>query len=232
MNTIRLLAERVRRGTRTSVFRVAAAVIVLSAALLAALLAQDVRSWHNTLTEDASRYAISPSAQEQWTAPTYLPTSVSARLLGVAPDRHWLSALRLFALANAVDPREITPSQKALLETTEQSLARVAEDNDPARASQAYTLLAVLLFKDSQGGFSPDLATTLASIAAMQNAVRVADGRSKQAEADLELLLRQYEADLSRSDQQQANNQGAKPGHKKVGRGTGTPPANSPEGDY
>jgi hypothetical protein len=90
----------------------------------------------------------------------------------------------------------------------------------------------VILFKDSQGGFSPDLATTLASIAAMQNAVRVADGRSKVAEADLELLLRQYEADLSRSDQQQANNQGSRPSHKTVGRGTGVPPSSAPEGDY
>ena len=90
----------------------------------------------------------------------------------------------------------------------------------------------MILFKHSQGGFSPDLATTLASIAAMQNAVRVADGRNKQAEANLELLLRQFQADLSPSDLQQANNQGSRRGGKVVGRGKGIPPVNAPEGNY
>jgi hypothetical protein len=233
MNTVRLLAARARQRARTPVFRLGAAAAMLAIALVAALLAQDVRSWRNTLADDAMRYTISPRAQEQWTAPTYLPASLSARVLGVAPDRHWLSALRFFALANAIDPRTVSVLRnETLLQTAEKSLARAAEDPDPALASRAYAMLGAILFKHAQGGFSPDLATTLASIAAMQNAVRVADGRNKQAEADLELLLRQFQADLSPSDQQQANNQGSRRGGKVVGRGKGIPPTNAAEGNY
>jgi hypothetical protein len=65
MNTIRSLVGRVRRGIRTPVFRTAAAAAALAIALVAALLAQDVRSWRNTLTDDAGRYTISPSAEER-----------------------------------------------------------------------------------------------------------------------------------------------------------------------
>jgi hypothetical protein len=233
MSTIRLIAGLARERARTTVFRVAAVAALFAIALVAALLAQDVRSWRNTLADDAIRYSISPSAQERWTAPTYLPAGLSARLLGVAPDRRWLSALRFFALADSLDPRSlIEPRNKALLQTTERSLGLAAQDSDPVLASRAYTLLGAILFKDSQGGFSPDLATTLASIAAMQNAVRVADGRNKQAEADLELMLRQFQADLSPSDQRQANNQGSRRSGKVVGRGKGIPPTSAAEGNY
>jgi len=233
MKTIRFLSERARQWARTPVFRVAAAAAMLAVALAAALLAQDVRSWRDTVSNDAILYTTSPGAPKRWPAPTIFPASLSARLLGVDRDRDWLLALRLFTLADALDPRSIIdPRNKALLQTAEKSLAHATGDPDPALASRAYALLGAILFKDSQGGFSPDVAAAVASVAAMQNAVRVADGSNKQAEADLELLLRQLQADLDRSDLRQANNQGSRRGGKVVGRGKGIPPVNASEGNY
>jgi hypothetical protein len=232
VKAVRPLAARARRVTRGRFFLPAAAVVALAVAVFAALVAQDVRSWRNTLRDDAIRYAVSPSAQQRWTAPTYLPAGLSARLLGIAPDRRRLSALRFFALAAAVDiSAGVTPRTESLLQTSEKALARVAQDPNPALASQAYALLSAILFKDSKGSFVQDLATYSASISAMQNAVRVDPG-NEQAEADLELLQRQFLADSTGGDQQEANNQGSRRRAKTVGRGQGVPPLNAPGGDY
>lgn len=232
MKAVRPLISRARRVARGRALLLAAAVLGLAVAVIVALLAQDVRSWRNTLRDDAIRYAVSPSTQQQWTAPTYLPVGLSARLLGVAPDRRRLSALRFFALAETVDIGSgATPRTESLLQTSEKALARVAQDPNPALASQAYTLLSVILFKDSKGTFVADVATYSAAISAMQNAVRVDPG-NEQAEADLELLLRQFLADSRGGNLREANNQGSQRRGKAVGRGEGVPPLNAPGGDY
>jgi len=196
------------------------------------LLSHDVRSWRDTFRSDTVRYAVSPTAPVSWTASTYLPSSLSARLVGIAPDRRWLSALRLFALAEAVDTSGgITPPDEALLRNAEKALSAITQDPNPALASQAYQLLSVILFKDAKAGFVQDVAAYSSSIAAMQNAVR-SDPANKQAEADLELLLRQFAADRRTSEQRQSSNQG--PHHKgaQVGRGKGVPPLITKSGDY
>ena len=226
------LGARARRLTRSGPFLFGTAAILLVIGVLAALLAQDVRSWRDTLRDDSIRYAISPSSQQEWTAPTYLPVSLSGRLLGVAPDRQRLSALRLFALAQAIDlSNGITPSTSLLLQSAEVSLGRAAQDPDPARASQAYTLLSVLLFKDSKAAYLPDVAAYSAALSAMQNAVR-ADPANEHARANLELMLRQFQADVSPGSERQANNQGSRQQGKTVGRGKGVAPVNTPGGNY
>jgi hypothetical protein len=212
--------------------RLAAAALALVIAVAAILLAHDIRSWRNTLRADAIRYAVSPTAQQQWTAPTYLPSSLSARLLGVSPDRRWLSALRFYALAEAVDLSQgLDPSTERLLDTTQRNLAVLAQERDPARAAQAYQLLGAVLFTDAKLNYVNDLAIYSASISAMQNAVREDPG-NKRAAANLELLLRQFEADAGNGDQRRANNQGSKAQGKTVGRGQGVPPIVTPTGDY
>jgi hypothetical protein len=211
VTAVRRLLGRTRSVARGRAFLPAVAVVALALAVLAALLAHDVRSWRNTMRDNTVRYAISPTAQEQWTAPTYLPATVSERLLAVDLDRRWLSALRFFALAENVQlSTGVNPASKRLLQTTENALSLAAQDPNPTLASQAYVLLSVILFKDSKASFIPDVATYAASISAMQNAVRV-DGRNGVAEADLELLLRQYVADSKAGNLQQANNQGSRP---------------------
>jgi hypothetical protein len=212
--------------------RLVAAAVALGLAVGALLLAQDVRSWRDTVRGDAIRYAVSPTADQQWTAPTYLPASVSGRLLGVGRDRHRLSALRFFALAEAIDLSQgLDPSVTRLLDTTERSLAALSQDKDPARAAQAFQLLGAILFLDAKVNFIENLATYTASVSAMQNAVR-ADPGNQRAAANLELMLRQFEADAGGGQQRRANNQGSKAQGKTVGRGEGVPPLNSPTGNY
>ncbi len=215
---------------RTSV-RLAVAALALALALGGALLAQDVRSWRDTLHTDAARYSASHSADEQWTAPTILPASLSGRALAVARDRRVLSALRFFALAHAIMPTDagITPQEQQLLETSEGALARMTADPDPAVSSQAYNLIGILLFTDAKASFTPDLAAYAAAIASFQNAVRT-DGHNERAKANLELILRQRETDFLRS--QLASNRNQKQNGHTAGRGKGVPPLAAREGDY
>jgi hypothetical protein len=223
---------RVGAVVRNRWFRFALAALLIALAVVAAMLAHDVRSWRGSLRDEAIRYAVSPTAQTRSTAPTILPSGVSGRLLNVAPDRRRIRALQLFALAEALDTTQgILPGGERLLQGTENALSREAQDPNPARASQAYQLLSAVLFKDSKSALVPDLAAYAASISAMQNAVR-ADSRDPRAAANLELLLRQYEADSRQGSERQANNQGSQRRGKTIGRGKGIPPAKTPEGDY
>jgi hypothetical protein len=221
-----------RRGAAGRIVLLVVAVIAIGLAVFAALLAHDVRSWRDTLRDDSVRYAVSSSADQPAGAATYLPSGLSERLLGVKADERRLAALRLFALANAADVRGgVTPRVGALLQTAEKALSQEAQDPSPPRASQAGTLLSVILFKSARAAFVTDVAAFSAAISAAQNAVRV-DPANEQAKADLELLLRQFEADSKGGDQQQANNQGSRHRGKAVGRGKGVPPLNAATGDY
>jgi hypothetical protein len=209
-----------------------AAVLALTLAVLAALLAHDVRSWRNTLRNDAMTYAVSPTAPLRFTAPTYLPAAVSARVLAVNRDRRSLSALRFFARAHALNPYlAYAPAGQRLLHTAEAALTLAAQDSNSARAAQAYSLLAALLLKDARASFSGDIAPYLIAVSAMQNAVRADPGNEKLA-ADLELLLRQFRADVKQRTQLPANNQGSKKRRQVVDRGKGVPPLTTAGGDY
>jgi hypothetical protein len=232
MSAVHVFTRWARGAPQRRSVRLTAAVLALSIAVLAALLAHDVRSWRNTLRNDAMTYAISPTAPVQFTAPTYLPAGVSARLLAVNRDRRWLSALRFFARADALDPNLASrPGGQDLLHTTERALTLAAQDPNPARAAQAYSLLAPVLLTDSRASFTGDLTPYLVAITAMQNAVRVDPG-NEQAAANLELLLRQFRTDVKRRTPLPANNQGPKKRRGVVGRGKGLPPTISGGGDY
>jgi len=233
VNAALLSAGRWFKGAhrRTSV-RLVAAALAIVIAVFAVLLAHDIRSWRNTMREDAMRYTISPTAPVVFEPPTYLPADVSARLLAADRDRRMLSALRFFAAANSLDTSNgVMPNDEQLLQTTEKSLTLAAQNPDQNAAAEADSLLAVILLKDSRAGFVQDLAPYAAAITAMQSAVRAAP-YDEHATANLELLLRQFRADSRGPTEQQANNQGSKPRGKAVGRGTGIPPVSSPTGDY
>jgi hypothetical protein len=206
-------------------------IVALAIAVAAAVLAQDVRSWRNTLQADAVSYSVAPTAKERWTAPTILPASLSERLLGVARDRRQLSALRFFALAHSIHLNNsgLTSQDEQLLQTAQGALGRVANDPDVVVASQAYIMLGVLLFTDARASFPPDAASYLSAVAAMQNAVR-ADGDNSQAKADLEMLLRQQKVDFARKKRLSPSNESSHHG-KVAGRGKGAPPK-APGGDY
>ncbi len=217
---------------RRTPVRLVAAGLAIAVAVFAVLLAHDVRSWQNTMREDAMRYTVSPTAPVVFTPPTYLPANLTARLLAADRDRRTLSALRFFAAADNLDTSNgVMPGDEQVLQTAERSLTLAAQNPDPARAAQAYALLAVILLKDSRAGFVQDLAPYAAAVSAMQSAVRAAP-HDEHMTADLELMLRQFRADSRGPTEQQANNQGSKQRGKAVGRGKGIPPVKAPTGDY
>lgn len=232
MNALGVTGNWLKGAPQRTWVRLVAALVAIALAALGVLLAHDIRTWRNTMRDNAIRYSISPASPVVFTAPTYLPDSISGRLLAVYSDRRTLSALRFFAFSNGLDTSNgVLPGDEQLLQKTERSLSLAAETSDPARAAQAYSLLAVILLKDSRGAFVQDLAPYAAAISALQNAVRVDPG-NQQVTADLELLLRQFRADSRKPTEQQANNQGSKKHGKTIGRGKGIPPVKASEGDY
>lgn len=232
MNALGVAGRWLKSAPRRTSVRFVAALVAIAIAVFAVLLAHDVRSWQNTLRDNEMRYTVSPGAPVVFSAPTYLPASLSARLLAVDGDRRTLSALRFFAVANALDTSNgILPGDEQVLQTAEKSLTLAAANPDPARSAEADSLLAVILLKDSRGGFIQDIAPYAAAISAMQSAVRATPNDPRMS-ANLELILRQFEADSRKPTEQQANNQGSKKKGKQVGRGKGIPPVISPEGDY
>jgi hypothetical protein len=135
----------------------------------------------------------------------------------------------LFAVAHLLNVAGgLSPQDARLLEASENALNRVSRDSNPAVASQADGLLAVLLFMDARSRSSLNAAEYASAAAAMENAIK-ADRNNAWAETDLELLLRQEEADFVRH--RQPGNQGSNHGHT-IGRGKGTPPIKASEGDY
>jgi hypothetical protein len=171
----------------------AAVLIVL--ALLFALLASDIRSWQSTLHDDDALAATAPAAVT-WSAPTHLG-SAAERLLGVRDDVAARRALALY-LRNAHVHARLDNARQVALERsrTEQALAGVARSSTGPRASQAETLLGVLVFNDvapSTDPFEPtaaiDMNQAQASVADFSDAVR-ADPTNANAKYDLELALR------------------------------------------
>ena len=174
-------------------FAGATALIVL--AVLAALLASDLRAWQTTLRDDDALAASTPAAAT-WDAPTHLG-SLGERLLRVRDDVEARRALALYLRNVHVKARLDNAQQVALARSrTEQALARVASSSTGERASQAETLLGVLVFNDvapstdpfePTSGIDPDQAQ--ASVADFRDAVR-ADPENDDAKYDLELALR------------------------------------------
>jgi len=174
-----------------------AAVVLLALALGAALLAADARSWQRTMSGDDALLAATPRAA-RWSPPTHL-SSLAANVLGVSDDVRVRRALALFRENVNVVPR-LDNAQKVGVARAraEQALAAIARESTGARASQAETLLGVLVFTDvspsinpspfqQQAGIDPDQAQ--ASITDFEDAVKD-DPDNQVAKYDLELVMR------------------------------------------
>src|SRR5262249_33482930 len=169
---------RVENGNVKAALGFAGAAVLLVLAVLAALLASDIRAWQSTLRDDDAVAASAPAAVT-WNAPTQLG-SAAERLLGVRDDVAARRALALY-LRNANVHARLDNAQQVAVERsrTEQALAQVARSSEGARASQAETLLGVLVFNDvapSTDPFEPtasiDLNQAQASVADFRDAVR------------------------------------------------------------
>ena len=193
-------------------------VAVPAAALigvLALLLAHDARSWRNTLRDDSAEYSVSPGERLRLTAPSLLPSSVSG-LLSVDRDRDWLRALKKFSAAYR-STINLRPRPAAYRARTAAGRSRQGHrDPDPARASQAYNLLAVLTAREAFGtgivhGLMQEALTDL------QNAVRL-DPTDEEAKANIEIVLRALVVII--------------PPEQKQTRGAGNRAHNAPKGGY
>jgi len=194
--------------------RLGAAVALAVLAVLAALLAADVRAWRGALAGGDAVYAVSP-ARAAWTPSTRLG-GVAEAMLGVRDDVSLRRALQVYREASSVQLRlDNAVDAQALLAQAGDALAGPAAATDPGRASQARTLLGLLAFRaaGSGGGASQ----TDAAISDFTDAVRVnpADAAAK---FDLELLLRLTGAHGSRVGPGQGSGIG-KTGRRGAGGG-------------
>jgi len=166
--------------------RVVLAALLAAGAVVAALLAHDVRTVDSALRDGDVVYAATPS-RASWSASTTIGGAAES-LLGAGDDVVFRQALQQYVdasklrlrLDNAVDVESARGRAQDLLE-------RLARNEPSPRTSQALTLLGVLAFKASASGATQSQVD--AAISDFTDAVR-ADPGNVDAAFDLELLLR------------------------------------------
>lgn len=207
---------------RRFVFALVPAMAVVGVLLV--LLSHDMRSWHHTLRTDAVRSYASPEARTRLTARTVLPPALSGSLLGVAEDRRWLASVQKFNVAFAATRHVniLSPDDYKLLNGAEASLTKVTQDPNPTRASQAYNLLGVLVFREAYPGTIVVRRLVQESLTDVQNAVRI-DPTDEPAKENLELTLRVLVS--VDAEQQQGRAAGTRRANAKRGGFEGPPGA-------
>jgi len=165
---------------------VVGAAACFALAVLALLLAVDVRSWENALSDGDAVYASAPE-RATWTPSTRLG-GVAGSLLGVDDDVATRRALQLY---DRVAGTRLTFDNATRVQTAraeaQDALVAAAAGNNQQLASQARTLLGILTFGRNASGVEEDQVES--AIADFTDALR-ADGSNDVAKFDLELLLR------------------------------------------
>jgi hypothetical protein len=145
-------------------------------------------------------------------------------VLGVARDRSWLASVEKFNVAYGATRHVniLSPQDYQLLNGAEASLSKITQDPNPARASQAYNLLSVLVFREAYPGTVVVRRLVQESLTDVQNAVRL-DPTDEPAKENLELTLRVL---ISVSaEQEQARAAGTRRANAKRGGFEGPPGA-------
>lgn len=176
--------------------RLALAAALAAAALLLALLAQDVRSSQSAFARDDLRVEAGAPGQPTWRGSTVLPADWSDALLGLRGQRDLRLAIRGFR-ATYRRPAGFDGGQAAARARgeAEAALAARTQDGDPTRASQALDLLGLLTFGDSTAGAGS--AAAVRAVADLRQAIDL-DEANEDAKANLELMLRLLRAHGSR----------------------------------
>ncbi len=149
---IRALALGQRRGGSgvRSRWRIALAAVAIAAAVFAALLASDLRSWQDGLRDGDARFAQQPAAAT-WDPSTLLPFDLARGILGISDQVAFRRAAQSFvavnALGNGFDNGFSEARARADVEVVLTTLAR---SSNRARDSLADNLLGILAFSDSQ----------------------------------------------------------------------------------
>jgi hypothetical protein len=194
--------------------RFALAALLAAAAVLAALLASDVRASRSAIARGDALYAAAPSRAD-WRADTRVG-GVAEYLLGSGDDVRFRRALQEYVnasklrlrLDNAVDVESARGGAQDALEP-------FARSHDRRRAARAMTLLGILAFRASASGAAQSQID--AALADFTDAVR-ADPSNEAAAYDLELLLRLTAARGSRIEPGQGGGFGR--GHRGAGGGS------------
>jgi hypothetical protein len=166
-----------------------AALAVL--AIVASLLAADVRAWPVSLERGDAAYSIAPN-QARWSPATHLG-DLAENLLGVSDDIAARVALRRYSQVAGLhqhlnDALQVQTEREAAIG----ALSGPASAADPQMATQARTLLGILTFSEASNGGG--ISQTDTAIADFTDAIR-ADPGDTAAKFDLELLLRLTAAD-------------------------------------
>ena len=188
-------------GDRVKALTFVAALALLALACFAALLAADARSWRDTMRGDDALLTAA-ATEASYDAPTRVPFSLTERLLGVRDDVAARQAIVLFERsASAPINRENAFQTGGALARAESALADIARDRDRVRASQAETLLGILVFTavgpttdpfpSERAGPGPDQVAE--AVLDFQNAVRD-DPENTTAKYNLELVIRSLAA--------------------------------------
>ncbi len=203
-------------GKPLTMVRLLAAAGLLVLAVLAALLAADVRSWRDSVESGDAVYAAAP-ARAEWTPSTRLD-GLAKSLLGAGDD---VDARRAFQLYRATVGVNLRLDNAVHVQTAraqaQDALERVARDADPRRAAQARTMLGVLAFRAVARG--AEQSQIEAAAADFADAIR-ADPSAEPAKFDLELLLRLTAAQGTRTGREPG---AGTRGTGRRGAGAGTP---------
>lgn len=172
--------------------RLGAGLALLVLAVLAALLAADVRAWPGAFADGDVRYRANPAAEGLWEPTQRVPSGIGRRLAGVGDDLELRRAARLFrisrgaVLSEAREARQLLPARaEALRMLTEMENGR----GDAVRRSQAATMLALMDYEASVAGGVDSSVLLQRAVAELRNAIRL-DPENELAKTDLEQILR------------------------------------------
>jgi hypothetical protein len=198
--------------------RVALAAVALVAAVFAALLASDLRSWQNGVRDGDAEYAQSP-ATASWKTSTILPFHFARGILGISDQLAFRRAARTFvpvhSLGNGFDNGYSESRERADLEII---LANLARGDDDVRDSAADNMLGILAYADTRTTGSAQPAPVERAVADFQAAVQL-DPSNTDAKFNLEWLQRALVPHGTRTGNTSSTG-GAKSGHKGAGGGS------------
>ncbi|MDX6527467.1 MAG: hypothetical protein QOI43_2978 [Gaiellales bacterium] len=166
--------------------RFALAAVFVALAVLAALLAGDVRAWRSSIAAGDAAYAVTPS-RASWAADARLGTASEA-LLGIRDDVQLRDALQQYVDASKLHLRlDNALTVESARARAQDALEQISHAHDPVRVSQVLTLLGILAYRASASGGAQSQVD--AAISDFTDAVR-ANPANMEAAFDLELLLR------------------------------------------
>jgi hypothetical protein len=171
--------------------RLSLLVLALVVGSLCLLLAQDIRSWRHTLSKDRLQYTAYPRERLELAAPTALPAGISTTLLSVGNDQKWLQGLQKFVGAYELTANldALGPGDFTILNDSTSALTPLTQSRNAALASQAYDLIAVVLFREAYPGDGVNTSIISAAVLDLENSVQLDNG-NELAKENLELALR------------------------------------------